>query len=158
MKGTPLLLDYINLFRLRTKQDVRLVLTGSGRIDPPPELQPYISDLGFVSEADKRAVMEGALAFIHPSLHESLSIVLLESWLAQTPALVHYGGRVLRHQCEQANGGMWFSNYPEFEESLLTLLGNQQLRKKLGKAGREYVLRKYGWQTVMQRLLDAIEK
>ncbi len=158
MKGTPLLLDYVNLFRLRTGQDIRLVLTGSGPVNPPPELLPYVTDLGFVAEADKRAVMEGALAFIHPSLHESLSIVLLESWLAETPALVHSGGRVLRHQCLRANGGMWFGSYPEFEESLLVLAGQPQLRNTMGKSGREYVLREYSWQTVMQRLLDALEK
>lgn len=158
MKGTPLLLDYINLFRLRTRHDIRLVLTGSGPVNPPPELLPYVTDLGFVSEADKRAAMEGALAFIHPSLHESLSIVLLESWLAQTPALVHSGGKVLRHQCLRANGGMWFGSYPEFEECMLALIKQPQLRNNMGKSGREYVLREYSWKTVMQRLSDALGK
>ena len=41
--------------------------------------------------------MAGALAFCHPSVNESFGIVLLESWLARTPALVHAGSDVLQH-------------------------------------------------------------
>lgn len=156
LKGTPLLMDYICLFRQRTGKDIRLVLTGSGPVNPPPELNSALTDLGFVSETDKRAVMEEALAFIHPSLHESLSIVLLESWLAGTPALVHAGSAVLKDQCRRANGGLWFKNYPEFEECLLLLLDKPELRATLGQSGRKYVLEEYSWKSVNRRLLAAL--
>ena len=86
LKGTPVLTDFLHAFRQRTQRDVRLVLTGTGDIEAPDQLRPYIADLGFLSEEDKHAVMAGALAFCHPSPNESLGIVLLESWLAGTPA------------------------------------------------------------------------
>ena len=48
-KGTPLLCDYMNAFRERTRRDVKLVFTGSGPIEAPTDLLPHITDLGFVS-------------------------------------------------------------------------------------------------------------
>lgn len=156
-KGTPLLCDYMNAFRERTGRDVKLVFTGSGPIEAPPELLPHVVDLGFVSEQEKREAMAGAAAFIHPSILESLGIVLLEAWMARTPALVHAESRVLRWQCEQSNAGLWFRNYPEFEAELLMLLERPSLRDALGRNGREYVTREYSWTSVEQRLFDAMD-
>ena len=156
-KGTPLLCDYMNAFRERTRRDVKLVFTGSGPIEAPTDLLPHITDLGFVSEQEKQEAMAGALAFIHPSVLESLGIVLLEAWMARTPALVHAQSRVLRWQCERSNAGLWFRNYPEFEDELLMLMDRPGLRDALGRNGREYVLREYSWTAVEQRLFDALD-
>ena len=157
LKGTPLLLDYLEAFRARTGEDVKLVLTGSGPIEPSSELAPHIQDLGFVSERDKHDVMADALAFVHPSVNESLGIVLLEAWLARTPGLVHGKSDVLRWQCERSNGGLWFRAYPEFEECLLLLLREDQMRQAMGEAGRQYVLKEYTWDAVEQRMFAALD-
>lgn len=156
LKGTPLLLDYVRAFRERTGRDIKLVFTGSGEINAPAELAEHIVDLGFVSEEKKHNAMAGALAFIHPSINESFGIVLLESWLAQTPVLVHTQSHVLRWQCQRSGGGFWFRNYPEFEEELLLLLKNKKLRDTLGTAGRAYVLQEYNWERVGNKLLDVL--
>jgi glycosyltransferase involved in cell wall biosynthesis len=158
LKGTPLLCDYMDAFRQRTGRDIKVVFTGSGQIDAPPDLQPHILDLGFVSEQEKHEAMAGATAFIHPSVNESLGIVLLESWLAKTPALVHTRSEVLRWQCSQSNAGLWFTNYPEFEEELLLLLNNATLRNAMGNAGYEYVRRVYSWPSVEKRLFEALDR
>lgn len=155
-KGTPLLCDYLAAFRARTERDVKLVFTGSGDIAAPPELQAHIVDLGFVSEQEKHEAMAGAVAFMHPSLFESLGIVLLESWMARTPALVHANSRVLQWQCAQSNAGLWFRSYPEFEQELLMLLDKPGLRDALGRNGREYVQREYSWASVEKRFFDAL--
>lgn len=157
LKGTPLILDYMETFRERTGTDLKVVFTGSGPVEPSPALAPHVVDLGFVSEDDKQAAMAGATAFIHPSVNESLGIVLLESWLARTPALVHAAGEVLTWQCRSSGGGLWFRNYPEFEEELLLLCRQPELRKAMGEAGRAYVELQYAWPAVRQRLLDALD-
>ena len=157
-KGTPLLLSYLDVFRLRTKRDVKLVLTGSGDIQPPPSLARHILDVGFVSESEKHEAMAGATAFIHPSTFESLGIVILESFLAQTPALVHAGSAVLQWQCRRSGAGLWFRNYPEFEEELVALLDQADLRRQMGENGRRYVLAEYGWEAVDRRLLAALRE
>ena len=156
LKGTPLLIDYLDLFRRRTGRDVRLVLTGSGAVDIPETLQGAVLDLGFVSEEEKREAMAGAVAFCHPSVNESLSIVLIEAWLARTPALVHADGAVLRDQCRRASGGLWFHNYPEFEEELSFLLDHPREAAALAASGRDYAVHTYSPEAVIRRLLDAL--
>lgn len=157
LKGTPLLCEYLDVFRARTGRDVHVVFTGSGTIDAPDSLRPVIHDLGFVSEEDKRNAMAGAVAFIHPSVNESLGIVLLEAWLAGTPGLVHACSAVLRDQVRRANGGLWFKHYPQFEEALLKLLDDEPTRRALAAAGRAYVRREYAWPEVERRLLSALD-
>ena len=156
LKGTPLLLDYLDVFRERTGIDLKLVLTGSGPYDPPSRLVPHILDAGFVSEQEKHEAMAGAIAFCHPSVNESFSIVILESWLAGTPVLVHAAGDVMPFHCRKSNGGLWFRNYPEFEEALSLYLSKPDLRKAMGEAGRRYVLQDYSWSSVESRLLAAL--
>ena len=154
-KGTPVLVDFVDAFRRRTGRDLHLVMTGSGDVQVPTSLAPAFHDLGFVSEQEKREAMAGAVAFVHPSLNESLSIVLLESWLARTPALVHARSPVLRSQCERANGGLWFRDYPEFEEELLFLLENPAASAALAERGRAWTVATYAPAAVRARLAAA---
>jgi glycosyltransferase involved in cell wall biosynthesis len=156
MKGTPLLTDYLTVFRQRTGRDIRIVFTGSGSIEAPDALRPAIIDLGFVSEAHKHAAMAGAVAFCHPSVNESLGIVILESWLCGTPVLVHAVSDVLRDHCARSGGGLWFRNYPEFEESLTLMLDRSDLNQAMGAAGRTYVQQEYSWERVTQKMFHAL--
>ncbi len=158
LKGTPLLLDYVNAFRLRTNRDIKLVLTGSGTVEPAPTLAPHLIDLGFVSEQDKHEVMAGALAFCHPSVNESFGIVALEAWLAGTPLLVHACGDVLRELCRASGGGMWFKTYAEFEELVIGLMDNPEFGKRLGETGKEYVVNTYRPEAVSARMLEALAR
>ncbi len=152
-KGTPLLTEYVRTFRRRSGRDLRLVFTGSGAVDG----DPWILDAGFVSETEKHEAMAGAVAFIHPSVLESFGIVLLEAFLAGTPALVHARGEVLRWQCARSGGGFWFRHYPDFEEELTLLLDQPGLRRRLGEQGRAFTLAEYAWPSVERRLLEGLE-
>jgi glycosyltransferase involved in cell wall biosynthesis len=157
LKGTPLLVDYFAAYRKRTGRDIHLVLAGSGAVDIPRDLKPYVLDAGFLTEREKNEAMAGAVAFCHPSVNESLSIVLLESWINETPTLVHAGSEVMRFLCRRSNGGLWFGSYPEFEESLSLLLDRPDTRREMGQLGRSYVQREYAWPAVEQRLLGALD-
>ncbi|MDI6774783.1 MAG: glycosyltransferase family 4 protein [Verrucomicrobiota bacterium] len=157
LKGTPLLIDYLAAFRNRSGRDVKLALTGVGQVDIPPGMAGHVLDMGLVEEERKRALMAGALAFCHPSVNESLSIVLLEAWLAGIPALVRAQSEVLRRHCELSNGGLWFRAYPEFEEELLMLMDAPALRRAMGDAGLAYARREYAWEKIERRLLEALD-
>ena len=156
MKGTPLLIDYFQLFRERSGIDLQLLFTGSGDIEVPSEIEKHVHDLGYVSEEEKHSAMAGATAFIHPSINESFGIVLMESWLARSPVIVHAQSDVLRAHCKQSNGGLWFNTYPEFETMLLNVLNNDSLRQQLGENGRAYVRSSYSWDAVGKKLFTAL--
>ena len=157
LKGTPLLIDYWAAYRRLTGRDIRLVLTGSGDFEIPEGMGAHVTDLGFVDEREKHDAMAGAVAFVHPSVNESLGIVLLESWLAGRPALVHDRCAVLRDQTRRANGGLWFRDYPEFQECLDLFLGRPGLAARLGASGRAFTLREYAPEAVQERLMAALQ-
>lgn len=158
LKGTPLLLDYLEAFRSRTNHDIKLVLAGAGHVVVPNNIVDSVIDVGFLDEQEKHDAMAGAVAFCHPSVNESFGIVLLESWLARTPAIVHEKSPALKYQCLKSNAGMWFKTYPDFEEELLLLLTRPELRAALGNSGREYVLMEYSRTSIDKKLLESVGK
>jgi glycosyltransferase involved in cell wall biosynthesis len=157
LKGTPLLCDYMQTFRERTRRDVKIVFTGSGAIDASPALWPHILDAGFVSETEKHEAMAGAIAFLHPSVNESFGIVLLEAFLARTPGLVHARSRVLVSQCRAGGAGLWFRHYPDFENQFLWLMDHPEARAALGARGHDFVAREYAWPAIERRFLAALD-
>jgi glycosyltransferase involved in cell wall biosynthesis len=152
LKGTPLLVEYVGVFRERMGVDLTLVLTGSG--DYP--VRPYVLDAGVLDETEKREAFAGARVFIHPSRLESFGIVLLEAFAAGTPGLVHAGGDVLRWQCARSGAGWWFRHYPDFEALLQRLLTNEPLRAAMGARGRAFTRGVYAWPAVEARLEAAL--
>ncbi len=155
-KNTPLLVDYFNRFALQNPGRASLVLLGAGEVRVPPGSAPVIVDAGRVSERHKWDAYAAASVFCQPSVNESLSIVLLESWLAGTPALVNRGCEVTAEHAALSGGGLAFSTYPEFAESLLALLEDPALAAAMGGRGRRYVEERYNWDSVIERLLDAL--
>lgn len=156
LKGTPVLIDYFKAFRSRNETDLKLVLTGKGDYEADEELAPHIIDVGFVSEEDKHNAMADAVALCQPSSNESLSIVILESWLAGKPVLVNGMCDVLKYQCQQSNAGLWFSNYPEFELELKLLMNNKKLALKMAENGRKFVKEQYSSDAIKSKLNLAI--
>ena len=86
----------------------------------PPH--PDILALGFVSDQDKYDAIAAAQVVILPSPYESLSMVALEAWQQGKPVLANGVCAVLRGQCKRSNGGLWYDNYAEFQETLSLLL------------------------------------
>jgi glycosyltransferase involved in cell wall biosynthesis len=157
LKGTPMLIDYFTAFRKRSGVDLKLVLTGKGEFETDEDTRKHIIDVGFVSEEDKHNAMADAVALCQPSHNESLSIVILESWLAGKPVIVNGQCEVLKHQCSKSNAGLWFSNFPEFEIELKLLLENPNLSETLAKNGRNFVLKNYSKAAIKKKLNNAIK-
>ena len=95
---------------------------------------------------------------MNPSRLESLSIVLMEAWLEGTAALASGDSDVLREHCEASGGGFLFDSYESFRDALDRLLADDDLRDRMGRAGGDYVLERYGWPAVSTRLAAAVER
>jgi len=157
-KNLPLLLDYYERLPLKIKEELPLVLIGSGEIDFRPELPGFVIDLGFVSEEEKLELMAGALALCQPSTNESFSIVLLEAFLQETPALVHSECPVTSDHVISANGGLCFKDASEFISCVELLVNDRQTAFELGKQARRYVESNFNWHSVVERAKSTLER
>ena len=69
----------------------RLVLTGLAHRNFAPVMVPDLDTvlrLGYVADADLRALLTGAAALVYPSRYEGFGTPPLEAWACGTPALV----------------------------------------------------------------------
>ncbi|GAB4153494.1 MAG: glycosyltransferase family 4 protein [Candidatus Promineifilaceae bacterium] len=152
-KNVPELLHYFQRFCAQYPQPLQLVLLGQPHMRLPT--QAHVLPLGFVPEQDKYDAMQAAAVFVMPSAYESLSIVCLEAWHVGTPVLVNGECAVLKHQCRQSHGGLYYTSYDEFAAALHRLLADPVLRQQLGAAGRAFVHHTYHW-PVIQAQYQAI--
>ena len=88
------MLDFFTRYKAACNRELSLILTGKAAMKIPE--RPDIRMLGFVTEEDKFNAMSAASVFVMPSqMMESLSIVILEAWSVDTPALVNGNCAVL---------------------------------------------------------------
>lgn len=154
-KNVDGLLRSYSLFKQRYPNDSsRLVLIGGGQINVPPELKHQVVDLGFVSPEDKYNAYTAASVLCQPSVNESFSIVIMESWLSGTPVIVNGRCAVTKDFCVASNGGLYYDNDYEFSEALWWLLYHEETRSKLGAQGRRYVLDHFSWNVVLNRYVE----
>jgi len=89
-----------------------------------------------------------------PSVNESFSRVIMESWTNKTPVLVNGRCSVTKYFCLESNGGLFFNTYSEFEACLNYFLNNRDTAKKLGENGFNYVKDHYDWDKIVKSYID----
>lgn len=157
-KNTPLLIDYFCKYKKRNQNDLKLVLIGSGDISIPEKFKKDIIDLGFVHRQDKYDSFAAASVFCQPSINESFSIVIMESWLCFTPVLVHSGCAVTKNHCIKGKSGLYFDNFEEFEACINFFLNNPQLRKRMAINGNKYVNDNFNWNRIVEKYVRFLEE
>lgn len=155
-KNIPLLLSYLREYWARRGAAPTLLLAGRDPLDLPPALAEIVLDLGYIDAAEKHDAYAAADIYVHPSIHESFSIVLMEAWLQGTPALVHADCAVTAQAAQDSGGGLAFRTFGEFAVALDLLLANAGLRREIGARGRAYVLETCRWEEVARRTIAAV--
>lgn len=153
-KNVPLLIDFFCRYKKHKKNELKLVLIGSGTIEIPSENKNDIIDLGFVPLQDKYDAYAAATFLCQPSLNESFSIVIMESWLCKSPVLVHGDCAVTKDHCIKCNGGLYFNDYYEFEGCLDFYLENPETRKIMAENGMSYVVGNFSWNKVVEKYIE----
>ena len=148
-KNVPELINHFQAFRRETGQAVTLVLLGRPSIDLPHD--PAIVSTGFVSEELKYDGIAGADLVVVPSKYESLSIITMEGWLLDRPVLLNGHCQLLLDLARESNGGLFYTNYPEFKLTLTRLLNSPTLRQQLGRNGHHYAAAHFSWATVLTK-------
>jgi glycosyltransferase involved in cell wall biosynthesis len=159
-KNFPLLLRWITAYDQVLSQNgpVTLVAMGSGEIRPPRSARDVVRDLGFASQREKLEAFAASVCTAQLSLNESFSYVVMESWLAGTPVIVHADCAVTRTHCEESGGGLWVREAESFAAALDRLRADAPLRARLAAAGGRYVRSEYSWPAVLQRLEKAVRE
>ena len=147
-KRVDVAVDYAVRYASERRNAPRLALIGQGSYRPPESATGVVVKVGFVDEEVRRAAYAEALAVVNPSQLESLSLVLMEGWLEGTPCLAAAESEVMREHCERSGGGFPFDSYESFRDALDRLREDDDLRRRMGAAGRQYVLETYGWPQV----------
>ncbi len=158
-KNIYTLIRYFCEFKRRHEGDpLKLVLIGGGDVEIPSEYREEILDLGFVDIQDKYDAYAGALTLCQPSLNESFSLVVMESWLCGRPVLVHGKCNVTKHFASEANAGLYFENYFEFEGCVEYFQNNAGIADAMGAQGRAFVLKNFSWETIVKKYTEFFEK
>jgi glycosyltransferase involved in cell wall biosynthesis len=132
--------------------ELDLVSVGVGDCAIPPTLRGRLLDLGVVSDQDRDDAVAAAVAYVQPSLMESFSRTVMESWLAGTPVLARRGGQVVSWHVERSGGGATFADAASLAEAASSWAADPAQAAALGARGRQYVLDNYTWPVVLDRM------
>ncbi len=155
-KGCEELLEYFTSYK-EHGGDASLVLMGV-KLMQIPEV-PWVQFAGLLSERERLSALEAATIVVVPSPFESLSLLALEAMAVGTPVLCNARSEVLVDHCLKSNAGLFYADRDEFIEATNLLLGDERLRRAMGRNGKEYIKRNYRWDVIMakyDRLIGAL--
>ncbi len=151
-KDCGMLLRAWEAFR-RDHAEATLVLVGQISMEVPQNAG--ILCTGFVSEAEKYALLAGARALILPSRVESLSIVTLEAMALGIPVLLRRQCAVLREHAERSGAGLCFDTEAELCAQMDAL--DVQTMEKMCTNGKIYIQNHYQWDKIIDGLKDFLQ-
>ncbi|WP_270816623.1 glycosyltransferase family 4 protein [Hungatella effluvii] len=155
-KGCDELIHFWNLYKKNNpNESTKLVLLGKD--DMRVKENEHIRFLGFVNDEDKMNGIAGARCLVLPSRYESLSIVVLEALSLKVPVVVHGSCPVLTGHCHRSNAGLYYNGFNEFAGVMNYLFTHEEVRKRLGEFGKQYVEENYRWPMIVRKLKQLIE-
>ncbi len=155
-KGCAMLIDAFTAYRRARRSNLQLVLTGADKLGLAPV--DGVRYLGFVDEARKFALMAGALAFVHPSPYESLSIVVLEAMAQGTPIIVNAECEALLDHVQDSGCGWSFRGAGQLHAAIDAVSAlDAPARAEQARRARDYVLAHYDRASVRARLVAEVE-
>ena len=111
--------------------------------------------LGFVSDSVRNGLYGAAKVAVVPSLYEPFGITALEAMAAGTPLIASDTGglsEIVRHG---KNGIITPAGNPqELASNIVALLGDEQLRHQLARAGSDDVRRLYDWRAICKNTIS----
>ena len=110
-----------------------------------------IVDLGYVSEDAKWTLLAHARALVQPSLNESYSRAIFESWLTGRPVVAHASCLATALAVQEAGGGWIAETATEWEAAFARIDGDDRELTIHGENGRRYARQYAAWDGVLDR-------
>jgi len=112
----------------------------------PGEAQQKCRLLGFISDEDKRNLLDAGDVFVMPSRTDSFGIVYLESWLYKKPVIGALAGGVPEVISHGQDGYLVpFGDVARLADCIATLLTDKERAQRFGEAGCRKVLAEHTW-------------
>ena len=153
-KGCKELIDYFLRYKHQEKEALKLVMVGQAFM--PLIKNKDIIYTGFISDNDKLQLLIQSEVLMIPSKYESLSMVLLEGFYYQKPAMVNAHCAVLKAHILESEGGHFYDSFQSFQLHLKKLLENEIRRNTVGVNGKKYVQANYSWEAILSKYASAI--
>lgn len=158
-KGINNLVEYFIEYKKEYPDSkIKLKLIGKLAMNLKTDKKYGIEVIGFVSEEEKYKLMSDALALVLPSPYESLSIVVLESFMVGVPVIVNGACDVLTGHVNRSKAGFTYRSYNDFKNAINKLLNDTDLNIKMKKEGRKYFLDNYEWTKYKENLLKILNE
>jgi glycosyltransferase involved in cell wall biosynthesis len=155
-KGCAMLIAAFEAYKRTHPSSLRLLLTGADKLGL--RASEHVRYLGFVDEARKFSLMAGALAFVHPSPYESLSIVALEAMAQGTPIIVNGECEVLADHVEISGSGLVFRGEAQLHAAIDAIRAlTPEARSRQSQQARVYVVENYSRARILARLVAEVE-
>jgi glycosyltransferase involved in cell wall biosynthesis len=156
-KGCQLLFDGFQQFSSAQREAVKLLCVGHA--DMPLPSSDWLVAPGFVSNADRDALIAGAVALAMPSQFESLSLATLEAMRLGIPVIVNRNSAVLNAHVRNSGTGFTFSDAAGCAAALTKAMAlDEAARASMGDRSRNYVEQNYSWGAVIRGVTDAITR
>jgi len=164
IKGPDLLIEAFSKVS-DTFSNYQLVIAGNDygflvelkRIAQLCRVDKKVTFLGPIFDKEKISAYRCADLVVIPSRFDTMTIIALEAALSGVPVL-------LTKQCdfnelqEEGAGLAVEASSEGLAEGLRTLLSKQKELKEMGRAGKEYVLKKYDWNYICKQFNEVFQK
>jgi glycosyltransferase involved in cell wall biosynthesis len=156
-KNVDFLVDAFARFReRRIATSLQLVLAGPRTANT--RSSDGITYLGPVDEAHKAALLTYARAVAQPSVNESFSRTIYESWYASRPVVVHGDCRATSGAVEVSGGGWVGSSVDDWIRIFTTIdESSDEALSALGQRGWASAVESGSWDAVAARTLAAVD-
>ena len=145
---------------IKEHEDVELNIIGQGperemleRIINKSNLQKHVSLVGFVDKKQLIKYYQDCDIFVMPSLHEGQGCAVLEAMSCGKPIVATNVGGIPDSVINNYNGILVPPNNPkELGKALLSLIGDDKLRLKLGANSRKRSVSKFDWSIIAKQI------
>ena len=159
-KNPLFLLDVLSELS-KTRSDLVLILWGKGFLES--QIKSKAKSLGITDKiriqrplfgSDKVRVHNIADIFIHPALDEGFALAPLEAMSCAKPILMNKGHSAKEAVDDNVNGFICQANdIKDWAKNLKRLIGNKNLRAKMGKASLRKAKKEFQWELAVNKHL-----
>lgn len=145
----------------RERPDIHLVIAGPDNEGYGRKVRLWLEELGAAGAAtftgmlqgqDKLAALRDAEMFILPSYTENFGISVLEAMVCEVPVIVSDKVNLWREVKNAGAGLICSTDVRDIAATIKTLLNDSELEMRMGRAGKDLVIKNYQWSVVARKM------